>query len=308
MPQIKIKPGTILPEKPVTVDASINRWLQLQAIGKKQRTLDYHREIAGIIRFNWPDLNMPIDQVTDEQCVQFAAAIARYSSTRYNGVVDAIRKIIPNSRCIPRRRYVAPEKHIPTTDEFKRLLIALDQTQNSHAALVVRFLAHSGLRINEARQLQWSHLRDDHIYLPADITKNGHPRCVPFVDGMPDTIQALKRVRLKNSKRKEFVLPQCECKRALQYACKLAGIPRISHHTLRHYFTTQCIKSGVDIPTAAKWLGHLDKGALLLRWYCHLIDEHSLQMAARVKVGGVPQSVAWLNCSAYSATDHAPSH
>jgi integrase len=85
-------------------------------------------------------------------------------------------------------------------------------------------------------------------------------------------------------------LPQAECRKTLRYACRLAGIPHVTHHTFRHFYATRCIMSGVDIPTVAKWLGHLDGGALLLRTYSHLIDDHARQMAKRVKVGGLSVS------------------
>ena len=32
----------------------------------------------------------------------------------------------------------------------------------------------------------------------------------------------------------------------------------------------------------AKWLGHSDNGALLLKTYTHLLDEHGMEMAKRV--------------------------
>ena len=48
-------------------------------------------------------------------------------------------------------------------------------------------------------------------------------------------------------------------------------------HDLRHFFTTCCIESGVDIPTMAKWLGHKDGGALTMRTYGHVRDSHSLE-------------------------------
>ena len=275
-----------MPQK--TVATGLARWRTLQGIGKKPNTLLYHEELEGIIRAKWVNLETPVDEVTDEECVVFATSIAHYAVSRYNGVVNAIRKIIPAAKCIPRRKQLSPEKHIPTKDEFTRLLVALDTASRGHAALVVRFLAHTGIRINEARQLKWTHIREDHVFLPADITKNSHPRTIPFVEGTAEVIRALRRVRLQTKKRKEFVLPQVECKRALGYACKLASVAHCSHHTFRHYFTTQCIQSGVDIPTVAAWLGHLDNGALLLRWYCHLMNDHSLEMAKKVKVGGLP--------------------
>jgi hypothetical protein len=36
----------------------------------------------------------------------------------------------------------------------------------------------------------------------------------------------------------------------------------------------------VDIPTIAKWLGHSDGGALAMKTYGHLRDDHSLQSAS----------------------------
>ena len=47
----------------------------------------------------------------------------------------------------------------------------------------------------------------------------------------------------------------------------------------RHFFATTCIESGVDIPTISRWLGHKDGGALAMRTYGHLRDEHSLAMS-----------------------------
>jgi len=51
---------------------------------------------------------------------------------------------------------------------------------------------------------------------------------------------------------------------------------------LRHLFATRCIESAVDIPTVSRWLGHKDGGALAMRTYGHLRDEHSQAMAAKV--------------------------
>ena len=83
---------------------------------------------------------------------------------------------------------------------------------------------------------------------------------------------------------RDLVLPQAECKRALGTACVRAGVPHLSHHDFRHLFGTRCIESAVDLPTAARWLGHQDGGALLAKIYFHLVDEHSRLMAARVKI------------------------
>jgi integrase len=38
----------------------------------------------------------------------------------------------------------------------------------------------------------------------------------------------------------------------------------------------------VDVPTVARWLGHRDGGALAMRTYGHLREEHSRAAAAKV--------------------------
>jgi integrase len=65
-------------------------------------------------------------------------------------------------------------------------------------------------------------------------------------------------------------------------AAKVVGMVRITHHDLRHLFATRCIESGVDVPTVSRWLGHKDGGALAMKVYGHLRDQHSVAMAQKV--------------------------
>jgi len=74
-----------------------------------------------------------------------------------------------------------------------------------------------------------------------------------------------------------------ECQKSIDRASKVLGMKRITHHDLRHLFATRCIESGVDIPTVSRWLGHRDCGALAMKTYGHLRDEHSQAMAQKVK-------------------------
>jgi integrase len=79
------------------------------------------------------------------------------------------------------------------------------------------------------------------------------------------------------------ILQVGECHLALARACKEIGIARLTHHDLRHLFATRCIESGVDIPTVSRWLGHKDGGALAMKTYGHLRNEHSQAMAQKVR-------------------------
>jgi integrase len=65
------------------------------------------------------------------------------------------------------------------------------------------------------------------------------------------------------------------------------GIERITHHDLRHLFATRCIESGMDIPTVARWLGHVDGGALAMKVYGRLRRAHSQQAAQLVTFGAL---------------------
>ena len=66
-----------------------------------------------------------------------------------------------------------------------------------------------------------------------------------------------------------------ECMQAMRRAAKVVGMEQITHHDLRHLFATRCIESGVDIPTVSRWLGRKDGGALAMKVYGHLRDNHS---------------------------------
>jgi len=79
-----------------------------------------------------------------------------------------------------------------------------------------------------------------------------------------------------------------ECQKALDRACRVAKVARITHHDLRHLFATRCIESGVDIPTVSRWMGHKDGGALAMRTYGHLRNHHSASMAKKVSFSVTP--------------------
>jgi integrase len=73
-----------------------------------------------------------------------------------------------------------------------------------------------------------------------------------------------------------------ECLGVLKSACRRIGVKALTHHDLRHLFATSCIESGVDVPTVSRWLGHSDGGALAMKIYGHLRQEHSDTQAAKV--------------------------
>jgi len=265
----------------VTFKTSLSTWAALRLAVVKPRTRDYHQELIAYIGRTWPEkFEAPIEEISEQDVGAFAGRIARLSDSRYNGIVTMLRAVLPAAKKLRRRRLQIKERPLLSQLEFSRLLDELDGRPQSHAGLVIRFLSHTGLRIAEARRIRWQDVHQDFILAPGVITKSGRPRVIPFVNGLADTLQALRGV----AGDVDAVIPQAECKRSLQTACRRADLPRLSHHSFRHHFATRCIESGVDLPTVARWLGHQDGGALLARTYFHLVDEHSRRMAARVRI------------------------
>jgi len=79
-------------------------------------------------------------------------------------------------------------------------------------------------------------------------------------------------------------ITSAEC---LDWSVKNASQNSSSSHNytvsiLRRVFAV-AIESGVDIPTVSRWLGHKDGGALAMKTYGHLRNEHSQAMAQKVK-------------------------
>jgi integrase len=265
----------------VNLTQSLQNWAAVQGIGKKSRTKKYHSEIVATILRDWPGgPDADTETVTDQELTDFLVKVGHLSAPRYNAIVSALRVTLRAARSVKRRRVTMKDRPLLSQLEFSRLLVELDKRPQSHAGLIVRFLAHTGLRINEARQLRWSDVQEKYFLAPGSITKSGRPRVIPFVNGIGEVLERLRSV----TGHADTILPQAEVKRSLQTACRLANVPRLSHHDFRHLFATRCVQSGVDMPTVARWLGHQDGGALLAKTYYHLVDEHSRKMAAKVEI------------------------
>jgi integrase len=156
---------------------------------------------------------------------------------------------------------------------------------------LVEFLAYSGARIGESRTAKWEHVDFEagQIWIygdPVHGTKNRQSRRIPMIKPMRTLLEDIRDIprqfRDREREKKGFILCIQECQKAIDRACLVLGLKRFTHHDLRHLFATACIESGVDIQTVSRWLGHKDGGALAMKTYGHLRDEHSQAMAAKV--------------------------
>ena len=274
----------------------------------KGRSKEYRRLCLKKIQATWPGLwELRLDEITSQACKEWAAALNKDIASHYfNNTISTLRQVLrlgikahkenggdalenPADE-LKRVRVKQKELQLPEPSHFRSLVENLRKGSGAwgqRVADMVEFLAYSGLRIrSEAIWVTWKDVdwhRKEIIVRgnPETGTKNSELRRVPI---LPDMEVLLTRLKEKlGSLDAGAILQVHQCDAALTRACKVVGIPRLTHHDLRHLFATRCIESGVDIPTVSRWLGHKDGGALAMKTYGHLRNEHSQAMAARVK-------------------------
>ena len=79
--------------------------------------------------------------------------------------------------------------------------------------------------------------------------------------------------------RDEYLFKLKSASASLDAASRIAGLPRFTHHCLRHFFVSNAIEKGIDFKTIANCIGHKDGGLLVAKTYGHLRDSHSHEMA-----------------------------
>jgi integrase len=272
------------------------------ALSLKPSSKRYREMLVGFIRRSSPTLfSMDVRKVTERDCrIWLARYHQRYAPSVVNNSIGTLRAIFDETNHagirhsnptagLQRMKIRTRARQLPSREEFARLVDAIRTAgarQSKDCANLIQFLAYSGTRIGEAKHVIWAdvdfarrvlHVRGD----PETATKNGNTRYVPMI---PELEQLLIELRTQRpmAAPKTAVMRVFHCGLSIAHAAEKIGISRITHHDLRHLFATVCIESGVDIPTVSRWLGHKDGGALCLRTYGHLRDEHSLAQARRV--------------------------
>lgn len=155
------------------------------------------------------------------------------------------------------------------------------------AADLVEGLSYSGMRVEEANALTWGDLDHERRMLTVNGTKTeGSARVIPMTPAFHDLTSRIRAHREavwgRNTLSTEPVFEASEALTSLAKACEAVGVKKMTHHDLRHLFATTCIESGVDIPTVAGWLGHVDGGVLAMQTYGHIRPSHSVEAAKKV--------------------------
>jgi len=268
----------------------------------KPRTKDYDDQQVVALLKTWPGLReLDIRRINKEDCEQWAAKFAeKYCPSAYNHTLAILKHAL--ERAVDRGvRYDNPARKVkrqterpkkltlPTQDQFAAFIKEIESGGSGKSlpcADLVRFLAYSGCRKMEAAHVTWADINFDSPTIrvhgdPQQGTKNGESRPIPM---LPEMRQLLLRLQSQktDARPEDPIMAVRECQKAMDRAAGIISMKRITHHDRRHLFATTCIESGVDILTVSRWLGHKDGGALAMKTYGHLRDEHSLAMAQKV--------------------------
>ena len=125
----------------------------------------------------------------------------------------------------------------------------------------------------------------------------GKTRTVPLFPPLERILLKMKGALPSPPAADEPIFKILSSKKAIQTACRRLGLPQYTHHTFRHFFTSNAIEKGIDFKVIAEWLGHADGGVLVARTYGHLRAEHSTRMAKLMNFdagAGEPENVVRL--------------
>lgn len=263
--------------------------IELQTLASralKPASKKYRDETLLYIKRTWGSLEFsPVSSINPQQCLLWSAQL-KYFPTRFNAMVGMLRNIFqlaidageivsnPASVIDKIPVKIKPPK-LPSKDKFRAILHRLKTApQCQESFRIVMFTVGTGMRIGEVRKLTREEITDHGIRI--EDQKNGEVSYIPLLPPLKEILKDLPEsgplFKIKNPRR------------ALQTSCRKVGVEKLTNHHLRHLFATHCIECGVDIKTVAHWLRHKDNGALALKRYAHVRDEHSERMAKRVKM------------------------
>jgi integrase len=262
----------------------------------KPRSKEYrHARIAALLK-SWPELeHMDVRKISKGNCLDWAAKYANgVHGTNFNNTVGSLKMVLDiaadagaiydnPARFIKRARVIVQEPTLPTQEQFEKLLTLV---KHNSCADLIRFLAYGGFRLREAANIQWRDIDSERgqIIVRGDEktgTKNGETRRVPII---PEMKALLERIAAESPDRKatDSVMRAKECRASIASACQKLGIPKFSHHDLRHLFVTKCLECNINPKVIAQWAGHKDGGVLILQRYGHVRTEYSAEMAKQV--------------------------
>ena len=166
-------------------------------------------------------------------------------------------------------------------DEVRRMI---DGTMNlKHRALLMT-LYYGGLRLNEARTLEWKDVDFQRDLIHLKKTKGGNERIVFLHEELKESLSLLmgssngKLVFVSGRTKRKYSSRSIQL--IVRDAARRAKILKdVSPHTLRHSFATHLLEGGVNILTIQKLLGHRNLKTTSVYTHVSCPDHNTLSRA-----------------------------
>jgi len=174
--------------------------------------------------------------------------------------------------------------------EAERILYAVKCSENQMLYYIVLWLLLTGARKSEALNAQWGHIKLEQRSWYIPHTKAGKPRYVPISD---DGMKLLAQIPQKNGTSYIFTNPRTgkpfvTIFSSWDRARRLAGMPELRIHDLRHSAASFMVNSGQSLYVVQKILGHTQQKTTAR--YSHL-SQSSLLNAVNLIGGLIPESL-----------------
>lgn len=266
----------------------------------QERTREFYRDIIRVLKETLPVEIHGRTWTAGEAASWWRKIAGRFATQRANHVlmvgkqvgkalVELGLRVDDPTAKLKRMKIVGKNLDIPALATLKLLIADIRSQNKAHseqAANYVAFLAFAGCRHGQARAFEWKHVEQDWIVFPAGIegTKGAATRRLPISPPLREVLEAMR----PEGEASGPLFTMRGPRNALENACERLKLPHMRIHDLRHFFASFALQAGVDVPTVSKWLGHKDGGALVLKTYAHLHDEHSLASAAKLGAQAPP--------------------
>lgn len=192
------------------------------------------------------------------------------------------------TRGIPRKPLNNARERFLSAEEAGRLREAVAGSQNPQLQPIVGLLLLTGARVRELLDARWEHVDVERKAWLIPTSKTGKPRHVPLSTAALAIVEALPRFKtcpwlVPNP---ETLKPFVSIKHSWQTAIKLAKLPGLRIHDLRHSAASFMVNSGVDLFAVGKVLGHASYQST--QRYSHLANDTLLKA---VEAGAAKQAL-----------------
>jgi integrase len=263
---------------------------------KARKTKLTRLSILNRFRHTWGHgLDIAVDTITPAMLqLWLAAQRVRIMAATFNEYVRFIRQVFTlgvdagalhesPARAFKLVRPDVPERLTPTFDQFEAIVRAVrEQRFADHArdtADLVEFMGLAGVGQAEAANLRGEHIDFERGEIHLFRQKTRTAFVVPMY---PQVRPLLERLRDRGQvKVGQPVFRVLDPKKALETACKRLTVPHFSPRAMRRMFIVRALERGVDVRVLARWQGHADNGALLMKVYGRWIrGQHEQEMAS----------------------------